>query len=103
MKELITIEQMNHLMMAMIVVAPVVGLVIGAIVKNVKAYLIGGVIIGVGNYVLWMVYSAITNKLGLDTVVNLAVILGLFIAVGVVVGIVGSKMNSAKSIEKELR
>jgi lipopolysaccharide export LptBFGC system permease protein LptF len=101
MKELITIEQMNHLMMAFIVIAPVVGLVIGAIVKNVKAYGLGGLAIGVGNYILWTVYSAITNKLGLDTVANLAVNLGLFIVIGVVVGIVIAKMQSKPERSKE--
>jgi len=101
LKELITIEQTNHLMMAVIVIAPVVGLLIGAIVKNVKAYAIGGLAIGVGNYVLWMVYSAITNKLGLDTVVNLAVNLVLFIVVGVVVGIVIGKKQSKPEGSKE--
>ena len=101
MKELITIQQMNHLMLAVIVIAPVVGLLIGAVVKNVKAYALGGLAIGVGNYVLWTVYSAITNKLGLDTVVNLAVNLGLFIVIGVVVGIVIGKMSNKPERSKE--
>jgi len=88
MKELITIEQMNHLMQAMIIIAPIIGLIIGAIVKNVKAWALGGLAIGVGNFILWTVYSAITNKLGLDTVLNLAVNLGLFIGLGAIVGLI---------------
>ena len=101
MKELITIEQMNHLMLAVIFIAPVIGLIIGAVVKNVKAWALGGLAIGVGNYVLWTVYSAITNRLGLDTVVNLAVNLGLFIAVGIVIGIViGKRINKPERSEE---
>jgi len=94
MKELITIEQMNRLMLVVLIVAPVIGLILGAIAKRVKAYFLAGLAIGIGNFVLWTVYSAITNRLGLDTVVNLAVNLGLFIVVGVIVGVVLGRMGS---------
>lgn len=94
MKELITIEQMNHLMLALIVVAPLVGVILGAIAKRVKTYSLVGLAIGVGNYVLWTVYSAITNRLGLDTVLNLSVNLTLFIVVGVVIGVVAGRVGA---------
>jgi hypothetical protein len=94
MKELITVEQMNHIVLALLVAAPVIGLILGAVAKRVKMYLLAGLAIGVGNYILWTIYSAITNRLGLDTVVNLAVNLGLFIVVGVIVGIVLGKMSA---------
>jgi hypothetical protein len=98
MKELITIEQMNRLMLLVLVAAPVIGIVCGVIAKRLKTYGLAGLAIGVGNYVLWTVYSAITNKLGLDTVVNLAVNLALFVAVGVVVGIVlGRKASKSNA------
>jgi hypothetical protein len=86
MKELITVQQANHIMLAILIAAPLIGLVAGAIAKRIKVYAIWGTGIGVGNYVMWTVYSAITNRLGLDTVKNLFVNLGLFIVVGVVVG-----------------
>src|SRR5580700_11242665 len=101
MKELITIEQMNHIMLAFIVIAPVVGVVLGAIAKRVKTYGLAGLAIGVGNYILWTVYSAITNRLGLDTVLNLAVNLGLFIVIGIVVGVVLSRMGANQEASKE--
>lgn len=94
MKELITIEEMNHLMLAVLVAAPVIGLILGAIARRVRMYGLAGLAIGTGNFLLWKIYSAITDRLGLDTVLNLAVNLGLFIVVGVVVGVVLGRMGS---------
>jgi hypothetical protein len=94
MKELITIEQANHLMLAILIVAPVIGLIVGLLVKQVKPYALWGLAIGVGNYVMWTVYSAITNHLGLDTVKNLLVNLTLFIVVGIVAGILVGRFNN---------
>jgi hypothetical protein len=87
MKELITIEQANHIMLAILIAAPLIGLIWGAIARRVGFYTICGVAIGGGNYVMWTAYSSITNHLGLDTVKNLLVNLGLFIVVGVVAGL----------------
>lgn len=74
-------------MLAVLFGAPLIGLVWGAFAKRLIPGLIIGLLVGVGNYVLWTVYNAITDKLGLDTVKNLAVNLGLFIVLGILIGL----------------
>lgn len=88
MKELITIEQANTIMLALIVIAPIVGAALGSIAKRTIAGLMWGAGIGVGNFALWKLYNSITNNLGLDTVKNLLVNMALFIGLGVIGGLV---------------
>jgi DNA integrity scanning protein DisA with diadenylate cyclase activity len=88
MTELISMPQANHLMIAVFVIAPIIGLIWGAIAKQLMRGLIVGLAIGGGNMILWIVYNAITDRLGLDTVKNLVVNLVLFIALGIIAGIV---------------
>lgn len=88
MKELIDPHQAQLLMLGVLIAAPLVGLVWGMVVKHVlKGFLIG-LAVGAGNFALWTVYNAITDRLGLDTVKNLLVNLGLFIGLGIIIGIV---------------
>jgi hypothetical protein len=87
MNELISMPQANHLMILVLVVAPIIGLVWGVVTKQIVRCLVIGVAIGVWNFVLWTIYNAITDHLGLDTVKNLIVNLALFIILGVVTGI----------------
>lgn len=75
-------------MLAVLVLAPLVGLIWGARTKRVGLGLLIGALVGAGNYALWTVYNAITDKLGLDTVANLLVNLGLFLVIGTVAGAV---------------
>ncbi len=88
MKELITFEQANKLMYIVLLAAPVIGLIWGVATKRVKHGFIAGVLIGLANLAMWTVYNNITDKLGLDTVKNLLVNLALFIAVGLIAGMV---------------
>ena len=88
MKELIDEHQAHLLMLAALVLAPLVGLAWGVRAKRVARGLCVGALVGAGNYALWTVYNAITAKLGLDTVANLLVNLGLFLVVGTIAGIV---------------
>ncbi len=87
MKELIDPHQAHLLMLGVLVLAPLIGLAWGAAHKRLPLGLAVGILAGGGNYTLWTVYNAITQKLGLDTVANLLVNLGLFIVVGIAVGI----------------
>jgi drug/metabolite transporter (DMT)-like permease len=87
MKELITLDQANQLMLAALVIIPIIGLIIGFVAKRIKAGVAWGLAVGIGNLVLWKVYNAITDRLGLDTVKNLLVNLALFIVVGLAVGL----------------
>lgn len=75
------------LMLAVLIGAPLVGLVWGAATKRVVHGLVVGLCVGVGNFVLWTVYNAITDRLGLDTVKNLLVNLALFLVLGVLIGL----------------
>ncbi len=87
MKELIDARQAQMLMWGVLLLAPIVGLVWGALAKRVRRGLLVGLLVGAGNFLLWTVYNRITENLGLDTVKNLLVNLGLFLVVGVVAGI----------------
>ena len=49
-----------------------------------SALLWGGPLVLIG--ILWRVYNAITDRIGLDSVANLAVNFGLFVIVGVICG-----------------
>jgi hypothetical protein len=85
-KELIDIHQAQMLMIAVLIAAPLLGLLAGAARrKAIRGFAIG-LAIGAGNFALWTIYNAITNRLGLDTVRNLSVNLGLFAGLGIVVG-----------------
>jgi len=86
MKELIDEHQAHLLMLAVLLLALLVGLAWGARAKRAGPGLLLGLLAGGGNYALWTVYNTITEKLGLDTVKNLLVNLGLFVVIGTVLG-----------------
>jgi apolipoprotein N-acyltransferase len=94
MHELITIEQANSIMLALIVIAPLVGLLIGNLTKQPKLGLLWGLGIGLLNFALWKLYNLIIDNLGLDTVKNLLVNLGLFIFLGLAGGVISAKLMS---------
>lgn len=87
MKELVAEHQAYLLMLGILVLAPLIGLAWGAATKRLVKGLVLGLAIGAGNFLLWTVYNAITDHLGLDTVKNLLVNLGLFIVLGVIIGL----------------
>ena len=99
MKELITLHQTNMLMIALAIIAPLVGLLWGAIIKQTVRGGVIGLLIGVGNLALWGVYNLITNKLGLDTVLNLGVNLVLFIVIGILIGL-GTVRYGSQRLDK---
>src|SRR5690349_19727463 len=89
MREIVTVEQVNSLFLWLAIGLPVVGL-IGGFLLGRRAGAIKGFVVGLFgplNLLLWKVYNLITDKLGLDSVKNLLVQLGLFIALGVVGGL----------------
>ena len=95
MKELIDLHQAHLLMLGVLVLAPLIGLAWGIISKRLVFRLAVGILVGGGNYALWTVYNAVTQKLGLDTVANLLVNLGLFVVVGIAMG-VGAGLYAAQ-------
>jgi len=97
MKELIDAHQAHLLMLAVLGIAPLIGLLWGFLAKRAGRGLLIGVLVGVGNFALWNGYNAITDKLGLDTVKNLLTNLCLFIVLGVVIGIGASWFATKKT------
>ena len=87
MKELIDPRQAHLLMLGVLLLAPLIGLAWGFWAKRPAPGLVIGLLVGVGNYALWTVYNAITDRLGLDTVKNLLVNLGLFVVLGSAIGL----------------
>ena len=87
MKELIDPYQAHLLMLGVLVLAPLAGIAWGLAAKRLRFGLTLGLLIGVGNYALWTVYNAVTDKLGLDTVKNLLVNLSLFVIIGIAIGV----------------
>ncbi len=95
MKELIDPHQAHLLMLAVLILAPIIGLAWGLAAKRGGTGLLLGLLVGVGNFALWTIYNAITDYLGLDTVKNLLVNLALFVVLGTLIGI-GAGLLSAK-------
>lgn len=88
MKELITIEQAQKLMLALLIVLPLAGAFIGALNRKFLLGLLVGALAGIVNFVLWSVYNSITNHFGLDSVKGLLINLALFCVVGILAGLV---------------
>jgi len=101
MKELITYDQANKLILIATVVIPIVGLVYGVVAKRLKTGIAWGLIVGIGNLIMWKVYNAITDSLGLDTVKNLLVNLGLFISIGLVGGFLAAMAGRRKKSQDD--
>jgi hypothetical protein len=95
MREIVTMEQANALFLALAVAAPLLGVVIGAVIggryKNTQAGALKGLVVGMLgplNLLLWKTYNGITDRMGLDTVKNLLVQLALFAGLGLTVGLI---------------
>ena len=98
MKEIVTVEQVNGLFLALAVGAPILGAALGAAAgsrrRQARQLALRGLLIGLLgplNLILWNVYNGITDRLGLDSVRNLLVNLALFLALGVVGGLIVSR------------
>jgi drug/metabolite transporter (DMT)-like permease len=100
MTELISLNTANHIILAVLIAAPLIGLLWGVLAKQVKRGLAYGCVLGVGNYVMWTVYNAITSSLGLDTVKNLLVNLTLFVFVGIAAGIAIARFDRRSTEDK---
>jgi len=103
MREIVTVEQVNALFLALAVGGPILGLLIGALVGarrgqagrgTMSGLLIG--LLGALNLALWKLYNALTDRMGLDTVKNLLVNLALFVGLGVVAGLIWGYLASRR-------
>lgn len=95
MREIVTVDQINRWFLLLAIAVPVLGILIGAAAGArhglLKQSALKGLIVGLLgplNLVLWKLYNTITDRLGLDSVKNLLVQLGLFLALGTVAGLI---------------
>ncbi len=73
-------------MLAVLIASPLIGWLVGHIIKT-KGGFVWGLGAGILNWSLWRIYNQNVDAIGLDTVKNLLVNLGLFIVVGLVLGL----------------
>lgn len=87
MKELITIQQANAIVLTLSCLLPLAGLITGYVLKRPIKGLCTGTASGSLLYALWYVYNRLTDHFGLDSVKNLEINLAFFILVGLGAGI----------------
>lgn len=94
MREIVTVAQVEGLFRVLAVGGPLLGAMVGILMgrtrRSVGRYGLAGLSIGLLaslNYGVWRLYLAISDRLGMDAVVNLLVNLGLFVAMGCVGGV----------------
>ena len=101
MQEMVTRAQADTLFMVVFVLGIIAGPIAGWLARRsgsdsiAAALLWGGPLVLIG--VLWRVYNAITDRIGLDSVANLAVNFVLFVVVGVACGLGWTLLAARKS------
>ncbi len=68
-----------------------IGVVVGAFTRQVKRTTLRGLFIGFSGsfiYFLWLMYNAITDHFGIDSVKGLLINLGLFACIGIILGFI---------------
>jgi len=94
LKEIVDAEQVSRLFLVLAIALPPAGALLGAIMGHSRGRLrrgaMQGLLFGMAgpfNLLLWRVYNALTDRIGLDTVRNLFVNLALFVIVGAGIGV----------------
>ena len=98
MREIVDADQIGRIFVLLAVLLPplgaIIGLIIGLIIGGKRQSRVRGAVVGLVfglcgplNLAMWSVFNKTTDVLGLDTVRNLAVNVGIFLAVGAVIGI----------------
>ena len=93
MRELIDLPTAERLIRLVAIGLPIVGVVIGLIVGAIRKQIgksgLGGLLIGLAGpliWLLWLVYNRVMNHYGLDSVKGLLINLALFVVVGLGLG-----------------
>ena len=103
MQEMVTRAQADTLFTILFVLGIIAGPTAGLLARRrggdalTTALLWGAPLVLVG--VLWRVYNAITDRIGLDSVANLAVNFGLFIIVGIACGLGWTMLAARRNSE----
>ncbi len=88
MQEIVTAQQVDRLFLILAIAGPLGGAGVGWLWQKRAVHgLLWGLLL-TANWILWRLYNAITDRLGLDTVRNLLVNLAMFVALGAVAGFV---------------
>ncbi|MCJ7822946.1 MAG: hypothetical protein MUQ26_07735 [Armatimonadetes bacterium] len=94
MRELVTVEQAERAIRMVAVALPVAGAAAGAIAGAVRGRAARGLAVGLlcglagpAIWLLWRMYNGVVGGYGLDSVRGLLVNLGLFVAIGLVIGV----------------
>jgi hypothetical protein len=93
MRELVDLAAVERLFNILAVLAPIVGIGIGALVQSracrpgalITGFLLG--LLGPANWLLWRIYNGIEDHYGLDSVKAMLINLALFAALGIGVGL----------------
>ncbi len=101
MKELVDPAVVEKVMLYLAVAGPLVGLTCGIAVgwrtRRVLPATVGGTLVGLlcpAAFGMWRLYGAVTDALGLDSVVNLVVQLALFAVSGCILGVAAYGLNT---------
>lgn len=101
MKELITQSQAETALRGIAIAAPILGVVVGSVIglarKQVRRNTILGLLAGFSGtliFGLWHLHLTMGRKLGFTSVRTLAIEMVLFLALGLIIGIVYQKMIS---------
>ena len=100
MKPLVDPSSVERVLLYMAVAGPLAGFVLGTVLsvhaRRAASRIIAGVLIGaLGSvvYAMWRLYGVITDALGLDTVLNLALQIVMFAFLGALLGAVIYKLK----------
>jgi hypothetical protein len=95
MTELVTTEQAERVIAIIAIALPIAGLTLGAIVGAVRRELARNALLGLvcglagpAIWVMWRICNGIIGRFGLDSVKGLLINLALFVAAGLVIGLV---------------
>jgi hypothetical protein len=114
MQEIVSIDRVTQLFVALAILSPVAGLLVTGImtawgvrhgetlrgahhVSRRWGLLIG--LCGPGNVLLWNLYNALTERNGLDTVRNFGINLVVFVLIGIVLGLALNRLEPPASPE----
>jgi hypothetical protein len=94
LQEIVTVAQAERVINMLAMALPVAGLLLGAVVGAIRKRLVSALLLGLFCglagpliWLLWRMYNGIIGIFGLDSVKGLLLNLGLFVVIGLVIGL----------------
>ena len=104
MREIVDVGAVGRLFAVLAVMLPVVGALVGAVWGRRRGDVRRGTLmgfavgcIGIVNELMWLLYNALTERNGLDSVRNVVVNLILFVAVGLGIGALAGRVMRGRA------